>query len=1394
MDPTEIVALVSGIASGATDASHQVEQLVSALRRRFRDRSRGSLFHTLKTELSGVLEAMDPPGTAHAVVATILSSTALGVLSDSGAVDDSNHFESDVHPQNVGKLQPGLEMAAQAKAGQQERLAKKRHAPSAVAATATPLALIFLEALPPLEISRNNDGTLTKIAERVIRDGMPLLRAIFKRQLPWLRPRVVLRIVDVYGLGEGGAPIDRAAAAEAVKTQSGGGGGRTTRWRKPIEEGGKLLQWPSSVWGCSASDDGVATPSPKKVSGSVVTDETAEMLRLAADFLVNLWQHEPHEALRTVAFILAFPTAATLAASAADAHMQCNTISSSEHVRLSPQGVVDALIKTRQWAALRQLLRAKPFGDDLAVSCRTSAVNALLEGGFTPQAEAVVAEFEMEAEFPSVADATQRSTLRRLLKQRQWSLAIDLCGHNAALRKWLVFELAASIHAPPELPVQLAHRFGFDSTIEAKLIAAIERRAIGHGGSEDPVGTGSTQFLKIGIGDDCIHMVDDLEGITLARTVLLQSNTLGAKGEQRVVGLDAEWKPSTGGNTIETGMSRVSILQLATRTHVVLLDMMTLLQHSAAYASSADLTPEETAVDSLLSDLFAQAAVSVAIDTRTILVGFQFTGDLSRLAVSYPRLPCFHLDAPVLNMVDALNCAALVYPDLGVNGRRTGLGTVIETVFGAALDKTCQCSAWEDRPLSGPQRAYAALDAWCLVRLLDVVVEQLRRDSTSSLSTSSRRGKTLTLEKAWERVHAAACPVEVSRRSTAPAEAEENEVNGDVEEAKRGAVAHGRDGVVALGVTDVENVISAAVTRHEVSTRATCATGVAGAKKQPVQGMIKLWPEKVSHAEFYPSIGQHVHVLHPEDTSASRPAVVVAAPRDELGVWLVRILDETRSISASTSENEAQEWVDFRRLVHRRCSTWSPATSVGSSSVLHNRPQPSLPPGRAAVRILDKRTVTAAEAAQELGVTPQQIGKSLAFLLCGEPLCVVLRGDDRVDRALLATELGMVSKKDRRKLTIASRNECVEIWGYPPGSMPPFGHRKPVRTIIDARLANTDGVLAVGGGSAYALVQLDAPALLELTSGEVLPITKDFDSMVDAHGVLSKRQPEAATVGAGGGGQVLQGRHGPLRGEISSSVDANGRRHPRDPMYNDPAMVGNISDGDAALVPGQKKFVVSNEMFRLARWLRVIGIDAAGLPTGGGGRAAALTDALHIAAHEGRILLTRDKKLASRKDCGASYFVSANSTKAQFMEVRVQFGLTFNDAAFMSRCAVCNGPGFNGPMTADEIVKAKHGNTVPPAVLGDVSEFWECANGSCGKIYWEGPKFSEAHSKFSGLFEPEPRPQQEPVPTSTEMVASGGTGRVRPKEPDVGISESLTPKARATMAAVARANKRQDTA
>eukprot|EP01052_Picozoa_sp_SAG31_P023841 SAG31_NODE_1990_length_6714_cov_43.804384_3_plen_110_part_00 len=70
----------------------------------------------------------------------------------------------------------------------------------------------------------------------------------------------------------------------------------------------------------------------------------------------------------------------------------------------------------------------------------------------------------------------------------------------------------------------------------------------------------------------------------------------------------------------------------------------------------------------------------------------------------------------------------------------------------------------------------------------------------------------------------------------------------------------------------------------------------------------------------------------------------------------------------------------------------------------------------------------------------------------------------------------------------------------------------------------------------------------------------------------------------------------------------------------------------------------------------------------------------------------------------------------------------------MSRCAVCNGAGFGGPLSVEEIKVHKNAHQVPASVLSVVDEFWICLDDRCSKIFWEGPKFGVAHQKFRGFF------------------------------------------------------------
>jgi len=129
-------------------------------------------------------------------------------------------------------------------------------------------------------------------------------------------------------------------------------------------------------------------------------------------------------------------------------------------------------------------------------------------------------------------------------------------------------------------------------------------------------------------------------------------------------------------------------------------------------------------------------------------------------------------------------------------------------------------------------------------------------------------------------------------------------------------------------------------------------------------------------------------------------------------------------------------------------------------------------------------TATVADAAGALGVEPSAIIKSLVFLAEDQPFLVVNSGTARVDRIKLADYLGM----NRRRVKFATAEQALEITGYVVGSMPPFGHRKPLRTLMD-RTAAQRGEVYGGGGDIDALVRVSSVELLAVTEAEIADIS-----------------------------------------------------------------------------------------------------------------------------------------------------------------------------------------------------------------------------------------------------------------------------------------------------------------
>jgi prolyl-tRNA editing enzyme YbaK/EbsC (Cys-tRNA(Pro) deacylase) len=126
-------------------------------------------------------------------------------------------------------------------------------------------------------------------------------------------------------------------------------------------------------------------------------------------------------------------------------------------------------------------------------------------------------------------------------------------------------------------------------------------------------------------------------------------------------------------------------------------------------------------------------------------------------------------------------------------------------------------------------------------------------------------------------------------------------------------------------------------------------------------------------------------------------------------------------------------------------------------------------------------------AAAALGVTAARIVKTLGYFADGAPVVVLAAGDTRIDVGRLAAVMGV----PRRRVRMADSESCVRVFGYPPGSFPPFGHRTHAQAVVDAAIVARSGEpVFCGGGSETALVCMTVEHLIAACDGRVAEVTE----------------------------------------------------------------------------------------------------------------------------------------------------------------------------------------------------------------------------------------------------------------------------------------------------------------
>ena len=143
----------------------------------------------------------------------------------------------------------------------------------------------------------------------------------------------------------------------------------------------------------------------------------------------------------------------------------------------------------------------------------------------------------------------------------------------------------------------------------------------------------------------------------------------------------------------------------------------------------------------------------------------------------------------------------------------------------------------------------------------------------------------------------------------------------------------------------------------------------------------------------------------------------------------------------------------------------------------------------------DTPTVPAAAAA--LGVAPDQIVKTLLFLVeqpgvdggAPQPVVVISNGESRVDKRPLADHFNV----GKKRIKLAPAEVVLELLGYPAGGVPPFGHRTDLPVILDASVVATgaahDGVIYGGGGDDRTMMRLTVDELCRVVQPHIMAVS-----------------------------------------------------------------------------------------------------------------------------------------------------------------------------------------------------------------------------------------------------------------------------------------------------------------
>lgn len=140
--------------------------------------------------------------------------------------------------------------------------------------------------------------------------------------------------------------------------------------------------------------------------------------------------------------------------------------------------------------------------------------------------------------------------------------------------------------------------------------------------------------------------------------------------------------------------------------------------------------------------------------------------------------------------------------------------------------------------------------------------------------------------------------------------------------------------------------------------------------------------------------------------------------------------------------------------------------------------------------LFDESTHTAEEAARAVGAELGQIVKSLVFVAVTddgpEPVMALVSGTNRVEIARLAAVVGLSG------LRRATAQEAHDMTGFVIGGIPPVGHQRTMRVVMDPDLGRWPTVWAAAG-TPNAVFEVPPGTLRILANATVAPIAQEAE-------------------------------------------------------------------------------------------------------------------------------------------------------------------------------------------------------------------------------------------------------------------------------------------------------------